>query len=98
MHTHKTSGSEEGKLASVEHFLGATAHEAERTLLEYRKTAFQRFPILFAVLGLFGSVTTVFGVEQALLRIPFFAQHPFLTLMIGLLILVCTGALYKRLS
>jgi hypothetical protein len=87
-----------GSIASVERMLGTAAVEAERTVLAYRKTAFQRFPALFAILGLFGSVATVFGLERVMEESMVFAQHPVATLVAGLFILGFTGALYRRLS
>jgi hypothetical protein len=89
---------EEGRLATVEHMLGSAAVEAERAVLAYRKTAFERFPALFGTLGLFGGVATVFGLERVMEETVVFSRHPVATLIAGLLILAFTGALYKRLS
>lgn len=89
---------EEGKFATVEHMLGSAAVEAERAVLAYRKTAFERFPALFGTLGLFGGVATVFGLERVMEETMIFTQHPVATLIVGLLVLGFTGALYKRLS
>lgn len=88
----------EGRLASVEHMIGSAALGAERAVIEYRNTAFHRFPILFAVLALFGGVITVFGLEKILMQVALFDEHPVFTLLFGLAVLAFTGALYKKLS
>ncbi len=84
--------------ATVEKFIDETAHETERTVLKYRFATFYRFPLLFSLLALFGSVITVFGFERVLDEIGFFSGHPVVTMVIGLAILGFTGALYKHLS
>lgn len=92
------SGKSPSRVVAVEHMLGSAVTETERAVLAYRKTAFQRFPALFSVLGLFGSVATVFGLERVMEEMTVFTRHPVTTLIAGLLILGFTGALYKRLS
>lgn len=84
--------------ADVERFISETAVGAEHAVVNYRRTAFHRFPILFGVLGIVGGVVTVFGLERVLMDIGFFSRHPILTVILGLCILGFTGALYKRLS
>jgi hypothetical protein len=97
MHTPETKGTD-GAFTSVERMIEGAAVGAERAVLEYRNTAFQRFPLLFAALALFGGVATVFGLEQILSDIALFKEHPVFTLLLGLAVLGFTGALYKKLS
>jgi peptide subunit release factor RF-3 len=93
-----TEGQAKHSFASVEQFIGETAVEAEHVVAHYRKTAFQRFPFIFSLLAIFGSVMTVFGVEHILEQTTFFTDHPLSVLVLGVVILAFTGALYKRLS
>ncbi len=88
----------ESRLSAVERIIGSAAVDAERAVLEYRNTAFHRFPLLFATLALFGGVATVFGLEQIMSQIALFKEHPVFTLLMGLAVLGFTGALYRKLS
>lgn len=96
--TEKSEQSKEGSLLAFERKIGSAAMGAERAVLQYRDTAFARFPLLFAALALFGGVATVFGLEKVLSSIALFDKHPVLTLALGLGVLAFTGALYKKLS
>ncbi|MBI2589097.1 hypothetical protein HYW35_02760 [Candidatus Saccharibacteria bacterium] len=66
-------------------------------LAQHRDSAFGRFPLLFTLLGAFGLVATFYGFERIIDKITFFANHPFLLLGAGLLLLILTGSLYKKL-
>lgn len=66
-------------------------------LAHQRDNAFNRFPLLFTLLGAFGLVATFYGFERVIDKINFFAGHPFLLLGTGLLLLILTGSLYKKL-
>ncbi len=72
----------------------ATAKETE--LL--RKTLFRRFPIFFTAVVAFGAGATFYGLERGFETIPFFFDHPWRTLTIGLLVLFVTGKLYAKLG
>lgn len=63
-----------------------------------RKHVFRRFPTLFLLLVTLGVVATFLGLEQMLLKYTFFANHPWLLFITGLLILALTGTLYKKLG
>jgi hypothetical protein len=67
-------------------------------IMEKRESVFARFPLLFTLLGTFGVVATFYGFERVIDRINFFSNHPFILLLIGLLTLLVTGTLYKRLG
>ncbi len=62
-----------------------------------RDNAFSRFPLLFTLLAAFGLAATTDGFQRLMTRIPFFANNPYVTLVVGLLILLVTGTLYKKL-
>jgi hypothetical protein len=62
-----------------------------------RKNAFQRFPLLFTLLSAFGVVATTVGLERLIDRLNFFNRNPYFVLLAGLLTLLVTGTLYKKL-
>lgn len=63
-----------------------------------RDHAFARFPLLFTLLATFGVVATFYGFQGILEKIPLLAEDPYISLIIGILILVLTGKLYKKLG
>jgi hypothetical protein len=66
-------------------------------LLKRRQSAFERFPLLFTLLATFGLVATLYGFERLIDRIEFLNDNSFILLGIGLLALIITGTLYKKL-
>lgn len=72
--------------------------ELMRELVNTRNSVFARFPLLFTLLGTFGLVTTLYGFQHILQKIPLIANNPFIALATGLVILVFTGTLYKKLD
>lgn len=64
---------------------------------EKRQAVFSRFPLLFTLLGAFGLVATFYGFER-LIDATFLADSPWLLLGTGILTLVLTGTLYKKLQ
>ena len=62
-----------------------------------RDSAFGHFPLLFTMLGAFGLVATLYGFERLIDKLDFLADNPFILLGIGVLTLVLTGTLYKKL-
>ena len=72
----------------------ATMKETET----FRKTLFRRFPIFFTAVVAFGAGATFYGLERGFETIPFFFDHPWRTLSIGLAVLFATGKLYAKLG
>jgi hypothetical protein len=72
--------------------------DALEKLTKKRDTAFKRFPLAFTLLGTFGLVSTLYGIQHLFDRIPFLANNPILSLAVGILILFFTGTLYKKLG
>lgn len=70
---------------------------ADKFLEEKRKAVFQRFPLLFTLLGTFGLVATFHGFERVMDQVGL-SNQPFVLLGVGLGILVFTGTLYKKLG
>jgi hypothetical protein len=59
-----------------------------KKLQKERRVAFKRFPVIFTLLVTFGTVITFSGILY---------NNPVITLLVGVLILLFTGTLYKRL-
>jgi hypothetical protein len=63
-----------------------------------RDTAFKRYPLVFTLLGTFGLVSTLYGVQHLFDKVPLLANDPVVALIVGLAILFLTGTLYKKLG
>ncbi len=72
--------------------------EVVQKLAEKREGVFERFPLLFTLLGTFGLVATFYGFEALIDRIDLLANNPFILLGVGLATLIITGSLYKKLG
>jgi hypothetical protein len=66
-------------------------------LLRRRQNAFHRFPLLFTLLATFGLVSTLYGFERLIDKVTFLSDNPFILLGVGILTLIITGTLYKKL-
>jgi hypothetical protein len=62
-----------------------------------RRNAFERFPLLFTLLAAFGVIATTDGFQRLMSKIPLLANNPYITLIIGIITLLITGTLYKKL-
>lgn len=72
--------------------------EALHKLIRQRDDVFKRLPLVFTLLGTFGLVATFYGFQHIITEIPVLANNPYITLGIGLLVLLFTGTLYKKLG
>ncbi len=72
--------------------------KALKKLTRQRNRVFARFPLLFILLGTFGVISTYYGLQHILEKIPVIANNPVIALATGLVILLFTGTLYKRLG
>lgn len=73
--------------------------EQVHLLSEKRATsAFTRYPFLFSLLVTFGFVAVVDGFGGITASIPYLSDRPWLVLVIGLVVLLFTGSLYRKLS
>jgi hypothetical protein len=84
----------EDEIKKLEEMGGKFSHH----LIDARDSTFSRFPIIFVLLSTFGLVATFYGFEKIIDEIDFFAKHPYMVLVTGMVILVMTGALYKKLD
>lgn len=75
----------------------AKEKELADKLGQRRKAVFERFPLVFTLLGSFGLVATFYGFER-LIDTTFLAENPWLLLGTGILMLIFTGSLYKKLQ
>lgn len=62
------------------------------------RNVFNRYPLLFSCLIVFGVVATLHGFESIIEYIPYLREHPAVVFVIGVSILIFTGSLYKRLD
>lgn len=73
------------------------SNKLNNIMAERAGSALQRYPLTFALLVLFGVVAVSEGVK-GILETFNFAHSPWILLCVGLLILVITGQLYKKLD
>lgn len=63
-----------------------------------RQSVFERFPILFALLGTFGVVATFLGFELLIQKVDVLNDNPIILIATGIITLIITGSLYKKLG
>jgi hypothetical protein len=80
----------------------AIGHEVQLHLKSvsspFRSRIVKRFPVLFLLLVTFGMISTYLGMELMLLKYTFVREHPFLLFTTGVVTLIITGTLYKKLG
>lgn len=81
----------------IEHALHVE-HDIEKKVKTYQKSALERFPFLFLTLSTFGGVMIFYGFEKIIDATPFIADNPVSMIVLGILILMGTGAVYKKLG
>lgn len=59
---------------------------------------FKRYPLTFMFSILVGAVAVSEGIKGVITEIPFLGGHPWRMLIVGVVILVATGTLYKKLK
>ncbi len=62
------------------------------------RSVFEQFPLAFTLLGAFGLVATFYGFEGIIDHIGVFRDNPFILLLTGVVILIFSGQLYKKLG
>ncbi|NEN92998.1 MAG: hypothetical protein F6K48_30565 [Okeania sp. SIO3H1] len=85
-------------IESVETVITEVQDGVEKELQPLRKSILKRFPTLFLLAVTFGVSMVFYSIEVLFTNNVFVQQHPWLTLGIGLLILVATGTLYRKLD
>ncbi len=84
--------------AKIEGTLASLEARADGMMQPVRRSVFERYPIVFSLLTTFGLVATFLGFELLLIQTPFLYERPLLVLMLGIVTLVLTGTLYKKLG
>jgi hypothetical protein len=74
------------------------ARDTDKYLGQKSRSILAQYPMVFAVLVLFGSVATFKGLEEMMIRISIFNDYPILLFFIGIIILLFTGSLFKILQ
>lgn len=64
----------------------------ERSIVE------TKYPLLFGLLITFGFVSTLYGFEKLIDRVDILVNNPWILLIIGVSLLVITGAAYRKLN
>lgn len=72
--------------------------ETDEFMSSKTQTVFAQYPLVFSFLILFGSIATLKGFESIIFQIPIFNEYPFLLFIIGVVVLLFTGSLYKTLQ
>jgi hypothetical protein len=62
-----------------------------------KQHAVKRFPLFFALLAAFGLVITNDGIQGLITKVEWLNRNPMITLVVGLVVLVFTGTIYKKL-
>lgn len=88
----------DGVTHSVDEVVERIVSRTEEVVTPYRRSAFKRFPIIFTLATTFGVVATYFGFERVIMEIVWLNERPVLILVFGVLTLVLTGTLYKKLG
>jgi hypothetical protein len=83
---------------SVQEVITEVEHGMEERLAPVRKNLIERFPVLFMFITTAGFVLVLFSMEAIFADWVLLQQYPWVTLGIGVSILVTTGTLYKKLS
>ena len=85
-------------IKDTEHTLIKKEAEIVHKLGQTRERVFEKYPLVFTLLGSFGLVATFYGFENVIDEIDIFADNPFILLATGVAILIVTGSLYKKLQ
>lgn len=87
----------ESTLNTIESTLKTVEQKVESYTAPVRKSIFKRFPVFFSLFVTFGIAAVFFGFERILEDMSYMNEHPILILSLGILVLVVTGTLYKKL-
>ncbi|MCF7815824.1 MAG: hypothetical protein K9M10_03615 [Candidatus Pacebacteria bacterium] len=75
-----------------------TVDAMDQAIIPVRRSIFKRFPVTFTLLVTFGVSATFFGIERIIMDISWLNDRPVVILILGLMILILTGSLYKKLG
>lgn len=63
-----------------------------------RQSLAERFPLVFGMAATFGFVSVLYGFEKLIDRVALFENNPWILLGVGVVVLLVTGRLYKKLD
>lgn len=67
-------------------------------LTDRRDRAAVKFPLIFGLAASFGLVSTFYGFEGLINKIPMLQNNPWLVLVTGVVVLLATGTAYRKLN
>jgi hypothetical protein len=67
------------------------------TLRKEKRSNFKRYPLFFTLLTAFGVVITYNGIHGLIEKVEWLNRNPIIPLIVGILILLSTGTIYKKL-
>jgi len=79
------------------HRIETLTRQINNQMADAHRSALRRYPLSFTLLALFGVVAVSEGIKGGL-EVIGFDGHPWYLLLAGLVILVVTGTLYKKLE
>lgn len=79
-------------------FIDSTVVEVNDALGRTSKPVLKRYPVLFGVLTSFGAMFVLYGFERMADSIPLLSNNPDAMFVIGVVLLLITGTLYKSLG
>ncbi len=62
------------------------------------KSVFEKYPLTFALLVIIGVTLMSQGVKELIMKVSFLKTNPLLMFTMGIIILILTGTLYKKLD
>ncbi|MCD5382316.1 MAG: hypothetical protein LR017_03300 [Candidatus Pacebacteria bacterium] len=87
-----------GVASGVDATVETAIKKTDQLVSPYRQTFFQKFPTASVFLVTFGVTTTFLGFEKIITTIPWLHERPWLILGMGIMTLMLTGTLYKKLG
>lgn len=90
--------SEEKNKESILKKVRSIEKDLEKTVIGYQKDALQKYPFVFLGLSTFGGVAVFYGFEKIIDQTPYLVDKPYAILVAGFVILIMTGALYRKLN
>jgi hypothetical protein len=83
-------------LEEIEDLTQKAELQLRRGVRPLKKSLIKRFPVLFLLLVTAGFASVSYGMEHIITEHATLSQHPYYVLWGGVLILIVTGAAYKR--
>lgn len=75
-----------------------TGSQVETFMSPVRESVLKRYPTIFTLVVTLGATATFLGLEGIFLRFAIFVKYPELLFLLGVVILVLTGRVYKKLG